>query len=366
IDQVTAAIDELRRTIAPVVDQAGPDVASFWYQDIESRALLLDGCAGVDAAAAEPTDDGLRAAGSLVAGLDRLFVAFVPDVSPSIASRIWQSSDQLHAVTWMRDLVADGDDLHTLIIGPSTAKRAFDPTQMSEGLGVLVGNAAIRSGSIETTSLWLDEILPVTDPERVIIGVSMFDLYANCRLEARAEPFAVRQEKRQVALAPVLGLDVPLWAKTVGPLGATSYDKSTLLSAVDFDFVAGSRGQSVNEDELVPERVEEFIGIYEPAVAADEVCSERFEMTADVAAELLAEGREVVVVGVPALDDLTELHPEGIDGWRNRLYEEMEVMPEGVRFIDLTAPLPRELFNDTWHVTNEGRQVLTEALIAEL
>lgn len=366
IGRVTTAIDALRSAITPVIDQAGPDVASLWYDTIETGALLLDGCPGVDPVTVEPTDAGLRAAGALVAALDRLFAAFAPDRKPSVASRIWQSSDQLDQALWMRELVEAGEDLHTLIVGASTAKRSFDPTLMSAELDLIVGNAAIRSGSMETTSLWLDEIVPVVEPERVIIGISMFDLYARCRLAERAEPFANLQEKRRDALAPVLGPDVPLWAGQLGPVGEVTYDRSPLRSAVDFDFAEGTRGEAINEDVLVPERVEEFIGIYGELVSADEACFERFDLTAEVATKLLADGIEVIVVATPVLDDLAEFHPDGVDGWRSRLAEGVARLPDDVRFIDLADPLDRELFNDTWHVTTEGRRVLTEALIAAL
>ena len=127
-----------------------------------------------------------------------------------------------------------------------------------------------------------------------------------------------------------------------------------------------TRGLSINESELAPGRVAESIDTYGPAVSAGQPCAERFSLLAEAADALLADGIDVVVVGLPALDAFAALHPDGADGWRQNLLDELAAMPAGVEIVDLTAPLPDELFNDAWHLTTDGRRQLTDQLAASL
>ena len=361
---VAGLVDEAAAALADVVDQAGEGVAEEIYNGVETSALLLDGCPGQEASVVA-TAAGQLAAGALVAALDRLYGAIVePDAAR--ASAIWHDRDQVAAVEWLRQMHADGDQLHTLIIGASTAKRAIDPMQLSDRTGVLVGNAGLRGATAEMTSVWLDEIRASVEPERVIFALSVWDLYAQCNIEARVESATSGSDRRARAFAPTVDDNISFWTNLVGPPGSAGYDSSPILDAAHREFVPGTRGLSVNENELVPERVAEFIGLYGSAIAADQPCLQRFEIMVSSIEDLLDAGIEVVVVGLPALDEFAELHPEGVPGWRRSLSEALSALPEEATVIDLTASRPDEQFNDTWHLTTEGRRQLTDELADQL
>ncbi|MDH4168655.1 MAG: hypothetical protein OEW42_03615 [Acidimicrobiia bacterium] len=361
-----ALIDPLDRfgaAVEPLRSQTSPILRALLYQEFESQALLLTDCG----ATAEPGPDHetLVVTGRVTAALDRYY-GRMNSGRDSTASGIWGNRDRLFAASWIRDLLASGSTLDVLVVGSSVPKRAYDPAQLSAGLGRVAGNAGAGGSTPEMMAPWLDEIRSTVQPSTIIWGISGSDLYGYCMVEERLVAYEESARNRRQGFAPLVNGPQPGWTHLLGPIDATSYADTLILDTAFTDYEPGTRGRSVNLERPLRKTIDRLMGVHAAELAAADLCVARFAAFNDALTALVADGVEVIVVALPMLDELAAMHPDGVSGPQEELAGVGGSLPVGVRFLDHSAPLDDELFADTFHVTEVGRALLTDRLIEDL
>ncbi len=350
------------RSFASAIDESADDLAS---QDDAQFGLAYRQAQHVALASGEcdtPTGDPEIAAAtaSVAAALDRLFS--LRGVPAGAASGLWRGRDQLLTAIWIREARANGIEVDGLVIGNSVSRTGIDPVLFGELTGTTVGQASIAGMSPETAGPFLDEIIDLVDPSTVYWGLSYFDLYIGCSVEARAKAAMQHQDLRRGAFAGIVDESSRRsWEHLLGAVGTDAYGETPILSTIDQQLVIDTLGQDdLRRTVADPDGLALQLELWPP----DEPCLERSSHLAEHVHRLQAEGREVVIVVLPPNPELAG----GADGLTS-FFENAAVFAgpaESDRYVVLDDELAPEVFRDGVHFLDEGRAQLTAALAAAL
>ena len=256
------------------------------------RVVLETGCASPGAAAVgyeQAVDEGLLAATSraamAVTELDRV-------LSGALSGQLFHTYSTLPNYEWLR---TQREPVELVVLGTSQAGASIDVPALAEGTGRSVGNAFLPGSLAEVQRHWVPEVLRYVDPDRVVWLVGAIDLLIDCDDLGREQQFLERLTNRRAAFAR------SGWFRTIdeievvlGPAGAVNHN----------------RGNAAKEPVPDPTAIEAQRVDYGDAMADPGFCGQRAAVIADTAASLAAEGRDVVVVGMPVSPRMAELQPD--------------------------------------------------------
>jgi hypothetical protein len=280
------------------------------------------------------------------------------------------------------DRVADRERCATIVLaGNSMARDDLVPSRMTPGLppDVVVYNAALDAASPALLRQWLPgHVVPKTDPELVVIGLSSFDFNDGARISASAlDSF----EAAPLTRSDWFGrLQIPLVRNTaLFRHRAELRDPVTLWSAVT-DAIAGDR--SLRPDaEGIPDVLDaDGAGLsrrdlrYTPGPGSDTLLRREllndFHVGGDQASNLRAaitdlRGRdiEVALAVLPVTEDYVAAHPQGAADHDRFLALVDDIATEaGVAHLDLHDWAGTEDFADTHHLAGPAADRLSAEL----
>jgi hypothetical protein len=315
------------------------------------RLVLETGCAAPGATALaydEAADRGLlertSRAALAVAELDRT-------LSGALSSRLFHFFSSLPNYEWLR---TQREPIDLVVVGTSQAGAAIEVSVLADGLGVAAGNAFLPGSLAEVQRHWVPEVLRYVDPGRVVWLVGAIDLLIDCDDKGREAQFVERLANRRAVFAR------SGWFRTIdeievilGPAGE----------------VNRNRGNAFKEPAPDPEALEAQRADYGDAFAKPGFCGDRAEVMAGVVASLEAEGREVVVVGVPTNPRMAELQPE-VEAMTGQALGRLmgdHLDRTSATLVDLSSSLPDpELWADLTHPTSAGAERFTAELVEAL
>jgi hypothetical protein len=278
--------------------------------------------------------------------------------------------------------VGDTDRCATVVVaGNSMARDDFVPSSMAPGLddGVVVYNAALDAASPDLLARWLpDHVLPSTDPDLVVIGLSSFDLNDEARISrsaldsfsaaplSRDDPFGDLQQPlvRHVALfrhRRELRDPVTVWSsldRARRGVRESRPDPAGIAGVLDADGAGLSRRDlqytaSPGSDTLLRrELLNDF------AIGGRQTSSLRRLLT-----DLGDSGVDVVLAVLPVTDDYIVAHPDGAADHDRFLGLVDEIAAEAdVTRLDLHDWAEVDDFADTHHLAGAAADRLSADL----
>ena len=349
-----------------LADWRGSAEARALSDEIRDRLVLQDRCV---AGAATATDEQVRQAtevtGRAVA-INDWYRIRLHELRPSVGADLWYHADHLgHMIEVERLLRAEGA-IDVLVVGSSRVKHGVDALALSEATGSTVMNVGMPLMYPTVMIPWLDQVWRRgRRPGRVVIGVGASDGFRQCT-EARTAKMAtaIDLQARAFATLPVLE-QIDQERLLVGP-AERSYRDSPVLRSYLATTVPQGQGTGLTGQAPDPALIGVDRARYEDLLVEPVRCDEIVTALGSVVTDLTGRGIDVLVVGMP-------IHPEVRALFRDASLLDAVTSEQaflttaaGGRFLDLSRVLTAEQFVDLTDPTVAGRQVITDALAAEL
>ncbi|MDH3705138.1 MAG: hypothetical protein OES57_03685 [Acidimicrobiia bacterium] len=356
--------------------QSSPDLAE-WRGSIDAKRLSdeirdrLVRQVRCDGGAVNATDAQILAATSVTGravAVSDWYRLRLYEAPASIGAEMWYHADHLGHVVELERLRSDDQEIGVLVVGDSRVKRGVDALALSGSLGTTAMNIGMPLLYPTVMEPWLDQARRrARQPARVVIGVGATDAFRACtdariaRMEA-----AVALQEQAFATLPVLA-ELDREPVLVGAGPTSSYGDSPVLRAHRTTTLAEGQGTGITgtASEVVAVEVER--GQYRSLLTDPVRCDPIIDTLGRVVETLVADGVDVLVVGMPIHPELRDMPPTGgelIDGVtveQSRLAQEA-----GATFLDLSQLLSAEEFVDLTDPTEAGRARVTESIAAAL
>ncbi len=345
----------------------GSSSARLLARALLERALLLTGCAGgpaVPLASASGTTLRLNVATATVAtavehlgrvlrgtGTDPLF--FHPD--------------ELAHLRWMR---TTSEPVEFVVVGTSQATHGISPIQLGEASGRVVGSVAIPGSVAEVQQHWLPTVLDGVDPGTIIWAIGPIDLVVGCVDDGRGATFVDGAVRLASSFERFGWLsDLPPIDRVLGPVGNEVYLETPIGQLAADRYPSNRLGEAVRLGSISEVAIEEHRAGFGPAFERGEYCEDRAALIRSIIEDLLADGREVVIVGMPISPDLVPFYPGGSVAL-SQVMERFRVEvaePTDVPFVDLTGAIQEARYWSDWvHPVTEGSTEFTAAIAIAL
>ncbi|MGI9602642.1 MAG: hypothetical protein ACR2QE_12205 [Acidimicrobiales bacterium] len=368
-EHMTVAVTRFENLVRRV--QASPELAP-WRGTADARALsdqirdrlvLQDRCtSGAVSASDQQLRNATSITGRAVAVADWYQVRLY-DVPTSVGAEMWYHADHLGHVIEIERVLRAAGALDIVVVGTGQMKSGVDPLLLSETTGSTVMNASMPLLYPTVMSPWLEQLRRRgRAPSRVVIGVGAADGFRGCT-ENRITKMdrAVQLQNQAFATLPVLA-DIDRERVLVGP-GQSTYEDSPVLRSHRATTVPESQGTGVTGSEPDPELGAADRTQYEGFLTDPVRCAQIITSLGDVVAELVGDGVEVLVVGMPIHPDVRSIPPGG-SFFLDAVTAEQATLTEeaGGRFLDLSALLSAGEFVDLTDATVSGRERVTRAI----
>ncbi len=340
------------------------DESTAFVEEIRDHVFFQAACPTRSTVGASTGDTAvaLEASSRASAAYEQLRVEMRRSPTVDTSSDFWYSADQFgHA----HNIVAADENFEIVFVGASPVKRGIDPDAVRESSGRAAINIAVGGLGPTGSGSWLRQAFDLgLAPDVVVFGAASFEFFQVCD-DTRARAVADTAARRDNAFANVSALESVAGATrltgqqdaTTGPLGA-HYDRQHPDS---------DTGRTEDIYEVRPDDRALHTTIYNAVFAEAAVCDEMFDAVEDTVRFAAEAGAEVYVVAMPLSSLLAEFHPLGRPG-HDPVIDRLEerATQAGARFIDLTDLLDADQFYDLSHPTSEGREIVTDELLAAL
>ena len=355
-----ATVDRVSTDPALVDWLGGPDARTL-ADEFRELLILPTGCDADGVAGAVDRATALEVAGRLAGTNDDLTFALDDPGQILFASDFWYATDQLgHLVD--TSLLLETRPIDILLMGPSTVKRGIDPVQLENAVGRTVYNAAVGAMAPDLQLGWYRELRESgVRPDTVVIGLNTWIEFLPC--ESPQKDRAEETDTRRAAAfsnIDALAQDAGGTRLIGGPL--LSYE-GRALDAHRATWIPNTGGRIELSDEYEQGVADIQADQYEP-LPYDELCPDRLDRIEALAAEIVGDGSDVVLLVLPTSDAVAEFHPDGRTG-HDAVIERYRTIAEttGAFLLDTSDLVDEALYVDLTHVGNAGRAVTTEALV---
>ena len=284
--------------------------------------------------------------------------------------QVWELEETNQKHHQMSDLAEDGG-ASTVFIGSSLVGVGLDPAHYADAVDLTrpAYNAALLSSALGQQSTWLEHfVIPMLEPDTVVIGVSARELNANDptlddadRLFAQAGP--VREARDELSLIDqaehalrrtsylfryreVLREPLQLFAEDPLPRETAVTDLGMTTAVLDREFAPFDR-----------ELLARFGHIQRFALA-----ERRLDQLASTAGALVADGIDVVLLDMPVTQAAIDVLPRGRADYEEASRAVQQLASDvGARYVP-TGVWGTEVFADEWHVNGRGAERLTTLL----
>ena len=275
--------------------------------------------------------------------------------------QVWSTPEIQYKV----GLLDDHEPVDVALVGSSVVDVSVDASE----LGRPAFNAALGAASIGMVADFTRAVVvPELDPEVVVIGVTSRELNENAR-----EPKEIEARFRDApAVREALGTEstfdrIVRWASDLSAL--VRYRAALRDPDVWFGNATPEWGSELTDDdgvylgfEDVAYRTVDDAGAPLGAAAVEDfhIGARESETLRSLIADLVADGRHVLLVATPVSDDYVALHPRGVADHR-AFVRTLSTMAdrEGVPFLAAGIWEDR-VFADPLHVNAAGQRRLTE------
>ena len=342
LDEYIAAAEATRDLAAP--ERLGPYQGSVeakaLSRSVVERVLMESGCARPEPVPVGNDQDVLSRTSRAVeatVGIDNA-------LRGSTYGPLFHLYSTLPNYLWMRN---EQTAIDTVFLGTSQLGAAVDLAEVNREMTTEVGSAWLPGGLAEVQALWVDEVIRYSNPSTFVWFIGPLDLFVECDTTTRGAEFQRLADARLATFA-----------------------RGFVASDDPLDRILGSRkpeptvrGDGIKREGLDAEGIAAHRRQYIPAFAEGRFCHDRAQIVAETIARLQADGRNVLVVGMPVHPELRAVRP-GAAG-------EMEMFDEqylgGTDLVDLTETVADSgLWSDLTHLTVEGAETFTEIVVAEL
>lgn len=263
----------------------------------------------------------------------------------------------------------DAQPLHTVFAGSSQIGVGADVELYAELTGNNAVNMGLPNAGPHTVRRWLlEEVLPRTSPEVVVIGVSSFEF--NINFENRAGP----GYDGQLASRRSIGAVVSRAAQRQSALFAHRHTLSNpakalrQLRAVPKTYQFESPMIDWPHPVLSPQDRDDQVDVFRNSVVRDFEVDEALLAELDDLLSQLIDGEVApVIVYMPVTGRFIDAHSNGrsdFESVRDRVRGVAE--KHDTPFLDLAEALPESAFYDIIHLTTDGAEQFTTLLVQRL
>ncbi len=367
---IPALNEVLLAAVSPVTELSDyrdtPDARELARSLIE-RVALQTGCERPAVRAGPVGGIGLSGllatASSLTAAAEPLYQAlWGSDKSP-----YFYHPDELVHRRWMQ---AEGQ-VDVVVVGTSQALLGIEPDLLAEQLGLRVGNVALPGAVAEVQQYWLPEVMVAASPDTVLWGFGPLDLVSACRPDGRADEFRRLAILKNDLLAPFSWADdaAPL-ARLLGENADSPHDTTPtgVTALTRFRQPLGDAFEFANADPVeLSASLERFRAPFERS----DFCADRLVLVGQIIAELEADGRRVVMFGMPLAPELAATYDGGaaalqalVDEAATNVFE-----PAGAEYLGMMNSIEAAgggFWYDVVHPTRSGGAELSAEVAAAL
>ncbi len=342
LDEYITAAEATRDLMSP--ERLGPYQGSVeakaLSRSVVERALMESGCARPEPVPVDDDQDVLSRTSRAV----EVTVGIDNALRDSTYGPLFHLYSTLPNYLWMRN---EQTAIDTVLLGTSQLGAAVDLAEVNREMTTEVGSAWLPGGLAEVQALWVGEVIRYSNPKTLVWFIGPLDLFVECDTTTRGAEFQRLADARLATFA-----------------------RGFVASDDPLDRILGSRkpeptvrGDGIKREGLDVEGIAAHRRQYIPEFAKGNFCHDRAQIVAETIARLQADGRNVLVVGMPVHPDLRAAHPGAA--------EQMEMFDEQYLgdgdLIDLTGTVADSgLWSDLTHLTAEGAETFTEIVVAEL
>jgi hypothetical protein len=292
-------------------------------------------------------------------------------LAPGLPNPDWNFQQTDEKFAEMEALAASGTTVDTVFVGNSSVDIAFDAELFLQASGIDSFNAALNGSSMQQIEAWTTEVVvPLLQPETVIIGISSRDLNdASSSNREVFENYSTSRGRAKFLSEETLGQRVQARLASVSALVEISpfiRDPASLITQYNPD----GPGTFIPPEEYSPRAID-ITRTRERALNDFTVGGHEFAALERLLADLKAQGIIVVLMEMPFVEeDYLPLHPDGSEDYQE--FSEMlaaTTSAAGVPLIDFTQyDWTKAEFYDFNHVNSTGKvrinQLLAESLNA--
>lgn len=367
IQEIAASFETATGDAGEMGEYVGSSPARLLARSLLERALLLTGCDGGPGASLAPTSGPMLrmnvATATLAAAVEHLGRV----LRGTGADPLFFHTDEFAHLRWMR---STPEPVEFVVVGTSQATHGISPIQLGETAGRVVGSVAIPGSVAEVQQHWLPTVMDAIDPGTIIWAVGPIDLVVGCVDDGREATFVDGTARRAASFDRFGWLsDLTPIDRILGPIGNEVYLETPIGQGASARYPTNRLGEAVRLGSISQVAIEEHRANFGPAFERGEYCEDRAELIRSIIEGLRADGREVVLVGMPISPDLVPFYPGGsaaltevMDRFRDEVAE-----PTGVPFVDLTGAIQEPRYWSDWvHPVAEGSTEYTAAIAAAL
>ncbi len=349
-----------------VADHVGSSSARLLARSLLERTLLLSGCS-VTGDGLSPADGAMPRLNAATATLAAAVEHLGRGLRGSDADPLFFHPDELAHLRWMRTV---SEPVEFVVAGTSQATHGISPVGLGESSGRVVGSVAIPGSVAELQQHWLPIVMEEIDPRTVIWAVGPIDLVVGCDGDSREAVFVEGAARRAASFRTFGWLDgIEPFGRILGPVGNEVYLETPIGRLAADRYPSNELGEAVRLGSISEVAIEEHRANFGPAFERGEYCEDRAALIRSIIEDLRADGRDVVLVGMPISPELVPFYPGG----REALTEVMErfgrdvAEPTGTPFVDLTGAIQEARYWSDWvHPVAEGSSLFTAAIAQAL
>ena len=360
----------------PVVDlrsgYTDADFVDFTHLD-EDGAHQLTETLVARLAGAQPDDEGdpnvIVDLAVLAGAVNDSAYRLLAGLNPAASSEFWYGAQHYGHLRDLTVAAAAGDRPEVVFLGSSLMVNAVVPAQFSEADGRSAFNAAIPGTEPAMLDRWIRDVVPLTEPEVIVWGISPL-FFRPVGTDPAAcgpltEAWATASELRGRVFESVPGAeqftDEDLLFG-VPPVADPPY-VSALHDNYRRNFTPdGGRTRWPRQSDQAKEKARDALV---EAMETFYVCEPRVDQFLGTVAWLTEQGIDVVLVAMPISDLQATSFPNGrtdiveiLDGISQRAIEAGAVL-----YLDLSETLGDERFRDLRHLDKRGAERFTTRLV---
>lgn len=348
-----------------VAGYVGSSSARLLARALQDRTLLLTGCVGGPDVPLTPASSArLRtnvAAATVATAVDRLGRV----LRDSVTDPLFFHPDELAHLRWMRSTT---ESVEFVVVGTSQATHGISPIQLGDISGSVVGSVAIPGSSAEVQQHWLPAVLEAIDPTTIIWAVGPVDLVVGCVDDGRGATFDDGSARRAGSFERFGWLsDLSPIDRILGPVGNEVYLETPTGQLAAERYPSNRLGEAVRLLSISQVAIDDNRTNFGPAFERGEYCEDRAALIRSIIEDLQADGRQVVLVGMPISPDLAAFYPGGPEALTQVMerFRSEVAAPTGVLFTDLTGAIQEPRYWSDWvHPVDEGSVEYT-AIVAD-
>lgn len=327
-------------------DYTGSAEATALARSFTERALMESGCSVPN----RPT--GSLSPASATAATAKASTAFAgldQALRNSEYGPLFHQYSTLPNYQWLRN---ETSTIDAILVGTSQVGAGLEVATMNAQFDTEFGSVQLPGGLAEIQTWWIPQVTKEVDPSMVIWFVGPLDLFVGCPTGGRDAQYRKFDTARSDAFSR------NGWLSNVEPLDRI-LGQPTPSNTVQGD-APKRKGFDPDSDAYQRDR-------YPNQFSTRKYCDARAATIGNESRRLEAEGRRVIVVGMPIHPDLATARPGGAAGFADDLATFASSNLTGIEFVDLTTTMQdARHWSDLTHLHAAGASEFTQLVIAGL